>query len=250
MLHYIIPTQKNGYRARLLGTPALAIMMLALILVNILAAPISVAAQQVNVSQSTLLQSHNRERREQDLPPLKLNQALVTSAQRKAQAMLQSDCWSHYCPDGKSPWDFFQEAGYEYQVAGENLAEGFPNVEDVMVAWMNSPTHRDNIIKPDYEEVGFGIVRGNFQGKTDNIIITVHFGTPRRVFGTQPLIDVSSELPTPTIETPAAGGAFNTSTIEISGTAPEATQVSIYNNDQLLAVVSPRLATIFQLPAK
>ena len=90
--------------------------------------------------------------------------------------MLAADCWSHYCPDNRSPWEYFDDVNYNYLFAGENLAEGFFLDEDAMVAWMNSPSHRENILKPEYKEVGFGVVHGNFQGQEDNTVIVAHFG--------------------------------------------------------------------------
>jgi uncharacterized protein YkwD len=139
--------------------------------------PVSSASSDLNLE--SLLAEHNEVREDHNLNPLEANKSLNLSAFNKAIAMLESDCWDHYCPEGVSPWDFFNEAGYAYVFAGENLAEGFINVDSVMTAWMNSETHRENILRSEFTEVGFGIVRGNYQGMEGNTIIVVHFGTPR-----------------------------------------------------------------------
>jgi hypothetical protein len=120
---------------------------------------------------------HNQERAKNSLKSLSVNPLLIESATAKAEAMLKSDCWSHYCPDGKSPWDFFDSAGYEYVYAGENLGEGFSENETLMSAWMNSPTHRENIMNSNFSEIGIGFAKGDYQGIKNNTIVVVHFGT-------------------------------------------------------------------------
>jgi uncharacterized protein YkwD len=102
----------------------------------------------------SLIRLHNETRLKNNLNQLQINVQLIDSAQRKADGMLADNCWSHYCPDGKSPWDFFNEAGYEYVIAGENLAQGFFDNNSVFNAWMNSPTHRENILNSEFNEIG------------------------------------------------------------------------------------------------
>ncbi len=178
MLNYFIPTASNNYRAKLLSTPVLVLLAIGIFLFNTVVGVIPADKVHAEISTQDLLTLHNQQRQNAGLRPLTLNTILSSSAQAKAQAMLDSNCWSHYCPNGKSPWDFFVAAGYNYEYAGENLAEGFFNDQDAMVAWMNSSTHRENILKPEYTEVGFGMVVGTYQGKANNIIIVVHFGKP------------------------------------------------------------------------
>lgn len=228
MFALYLPRQAQTHYSSRRGLATLGLVLIAVMLFNAFAAPISVSASSSDLAVTSLLDKHNDERKQFNLPALKFNPVLAISAQRKAQAMLASNCWSHYCPDGKEPWDFFHDAGYAYFVAGENLAEGFYDVEDVMTAWMNSPTHRDNILRKDYEEVGFGIVQGTYQGRANNIIITVHFATPQitNLGSDAP----SGELPTPTIVEPVNNSAFNSTSVTISGTAPEATQIKLFNN--------------------
>jgi uncharacterized protein YkwD len=208
---------------------SLVVIAISAIAFNIFAAPVSVVSAKSDLSVQNLLTEHNAERKKAGLPPLKVNNALTAAAQRKAQAMLAANCWSHYCPNGKEPWDFFRDAGYLYKVAGENLAEGFFDAEAVMIAWMNSPTHKENVLRGEYEEVGFGIIQGNFQGKNNNVIIVVHFGTPITRPSTGDLVATNGELPTPSITSPANNSAFNTTKLNITGNAPEATQVQLFN---------------------
>jgi len=223
-------SENRSTKARLITTPALIVLTLFIYLFNTVAGTIPVMLASAAIGSEDLLSLHNVERKKVGLPPLKLNAELTNSAQQKALAMLESNCWSHYCPDGKSPWEFFDAAGYMYLYAGENLAEGYYNNEDVMVAWMNSPTHKENVIKPEYEEVGFGIVQGDFQGRSNNIIIAVHFGTPQRVKATTAGAQVSNSLSTPEILSPLDGSVTNEDSINITGNAPEASQVTLLNS--------------------
>jgi len=217
-----------------LRLPILTALTLSALLLNVLAAPLTVLAS-LTINSENLLQLHNVERRKAELPALKLNATLSVSAQRKAQAMLNTDCWSHYCPKGVEPWQFYKEAGYVYTVAGENLAEGFFDAQSAMTAWMQSPTHRENIMRGDYEEVGFGVVQGKFQGRNNNIIIAVHFAAPYKA--TQNQGSQQGGLPAPEILTPVSGSSFNKSNIQVSGVAQQASEVRLFSNSELLTTV-------------
>ncbi|HSI20835.1 MAG TPA: CAP domain-containing protein [Verrucomicrobiae bacterium] len=103
-----------------------------------------------------LLQATNQERRAAGLNELAVNPLLNAAAARKVVDMREKGYWDHYRPsDNKAPWDFIKEAGYTYKVAGENLARGFRTVNGITKAWMESPSHRANLLSPDYTEVGF-----------------------------------------------------------------------------------------------
>lgn len=221
----------NWPKARL---KLLSVLAIVTIVFNALAAPAAISAART-ITPQNLLELHNSQRRAAGLPPLKMNNTLAVSAQRKAQIMLETNCWSHYCPVGKEPWDFFKESGYSYRIAGENLAEGFFSAESVITAWMNSPSHKENIMRDGYEEVGFGIIQGDFQGRNNNIIIAVHFAAPLtpKVEG----VTNGNELISPQILSPQEGQAFNTNNILVSGTAPEATEVKLFNRGEPLATI-------------
>jgi hypothetical protein len=118
----------------------------------------------------------NQERIERGLNSLTQNSRLQTAAQWKADDMIQKDYWEHF-HNGKSPWDWMKEAGYDYIDAGENLAIDFTDLEAMHQAWMNSPTHRDNIVNYKYKEIGIGIAKGDFEGH-QTIIVVQMFGNP------------------------------------------------------------------------
>lgn len=140
----------------------------------------------VATQQSTpenLLVYTNEQRAKYGLQPLVLNTLLNDSAQTKAEHMKLNNYWAHIAPDGTTPWFFFTNAGYSYSKAGENLACGFSDAESVITGWMNSPTHRANILTPEYTEVGFGIVSANSYrcgsfNESKQTIIVQHLALP------------------------------------------------------------------------
>lgn len=91
--------------------------------------------------------------------------------------MIAQDYWAHESPNGTQPWYFFHQSGYEYLRAGENLAYGFKDSSSTVTAWMNSPSHRANLLG-DYQQVGFGVARGShYQGGAYTVIVA-HYATP------------------------------------------------------------------------
>lgn len=136
-----------------------------------------VLAYATGVSISGLLAAGNASRANNGLGALSMSSLLNSSAQAKANDMIAKDYWAHVAPDGTEPWYFFDQAGYVYTKAGENLAYGFDTSDDVNTGWMNSPTHRDNVLG-DYTEVGYGIASGaNYQGGEFTVIVA-HYGKP------------------------------------------------------------------------
>ncbi len=126
-----------------------------------------------------LLSGTNNERSSNGLGSLTLNSKLNSSAQAKANDMVSKDYWAHNTPSGQEPWVFFDSAGYVYQKAGENLAYGFSTSSSTVVGWMNSPSHRANILDGSYTEVGFGFANSeNFVGTGQETIVVAHYGTP------------------------------------------------------------------------
>lgn len=130
-------------------------------------------------SHATLLEETNQERIGASQSKLTIDPKLTAAAQAKAEDMAARNYWAHNTPDGKAPWAFITAAGYSYEVAGENLAYGFNGAQEAIVGWMNSPTHRANILNADYQNVGFGIVSSpDYQGKGAQTIVVAEYGKP------------------------------------------------------------------------
>lgn len=134
-------------------------------------------ARAASIDEGELVNLVNLERKSRGLNLLEVNPLLYLAAKDKGQDMLSKDYFEHYAPYGKSPWDFIHETGYQYQMAGENLAIDFNTSKNAHEAWMNSSSHRDNILKKDYEEVGIATATGDFEGRQTTVIVEM-FGKP------------------------------------------------------------------------
>jgi len=120
----------------------------------------------------------NEDRAEAGVPTLVEDAHLARAAQMKAEDMAAKGYFSHVDPEGRSPWYWFDKAGYEYAYAGENLAVNFTDSKDVQEAWMNSPTHHANIVKTEYSRIGIGVAQGEYKGK-DTTFVVQFFATPK-----------------------------------------------------------------------
>jgi hypothetical protein len=119
----------------------------------------------------------NEEREANNAAPLIRNATLDEAARRKAQHMAELEYFAHFSPSGVSPWHWFDQVGYVYAHAGENLAIHFTDSDEVVEAWMNSPAHRANIVDGKYTEIGVGTAKGTFEGY-DTVYVVQLFGTP------------------------------------------------------------------------
>lgn len=131
-----------------------------------------------NLTIKGVIEETNRHRAEANLPPLKESSVLNISAQKKVNDMFKRQYFEHESPTGKGAGDLVEEAGYEFIIVGENLALGnYKNDQVLVQAWMDSPGHRANILKPSYTEIGVAVARGEFEGKTTWLAVQ-HFAKP------------------------------------------------------------------------
>ncbi len=126
---------------------------------------------------AVVVQLTNQEREDLAEQPLVRSSVLDQAANLKAAHMASLEYFSHDSPDGVTPWHWFDEVNYVYAHAGENLAVYFSDSDDVVDAWMNSPTHRANIVNKSYQEIGIGTAKGRYQGH-DTVFVVQLFGTP------------------------------------------------------------------------
>jgi len=178
--HLFIPHEENNFRAKSLHTDFLTVYVVIAFLMMMVFKQGNihdVLGFATDISVEKLYQLTNEQRQKNNLTTLSLNPSLTLAAKRKAENMFQENYWSHYSPDGKTPWDFILGAGYKYEYAGENLAKNFLFSNGVVDAWMNSPAHRDNLLKKEYTEVGYAIVNGVLNGEQTTLVVQ-EFGKP------------------------------------------------------------------------
>lgn len=142
-----------------------------------------------DITRITLEKLANETRQAMGLNSLKENQTLNKAAQMKAEDMVKNQYFSHTSPTGLSPWYWFSKAGYTYKYAGENLAIGFFESRDVFNAWLNSPSHKENLLNPNYKEIGTAVLPGF--GGNNTIVVVQLFGAsvPEKVVANQKTIN-------------------------------------------------------------
>ena len=160
-------------------------------------------AQAASFAASNIVSLTNAERIQDGQGALTVNPKLSAAAAAKANDMFANQYFAHTSPTGVTPWDFIKAAGYTYTWAGENLAIGYENdPNELMADWMNSTTHRENILNASFREIGVAVVDGVYENEATTIVVQ-EFGTSASG-GTE----IASETVTPSAQntaTPASG---------------------------------------------
>lgn len=180
--HFFLPKEKNNFKARVLHIRMLAAYMLFFLGTGLIISQVNVRNDNVlgyatDITVEKLLTLTNEERKKEGLEPLTFNDKLAVAASKKADDMFTQNYWAHYAPDGTTPWSFILGSGYKYEYAGENLAKNFLFSDGVVEAWMKSPTHRENLLRKEYKEVGFAVANGVLNGEETTLVVQM-FGTP------------------------------------------------------------------------
>lgn len=187
-----------------------------------------------NINQAEIIRLTNVERSKVGAPAVVENSLLNQAAALKAQNMFAEDYWAHYSPSGKSPWYWFDQVGYAYILAGENLARDFDTSQGVINGWMNSTSHRENMLTPGYKHIGIAVVNGIMSGHETTLVVQL-FGTQAAAKNTappptggstgssQPAVQSQVNQPVPPVneqvnEQPIVEEKTNTATGGITGT--------------------------------
>ncbi len=183
--HFFLPHELNNYRPKLLHHRFLALFVIAFLIAGLgltqaKATYPAVLGTTTDISTPKLLELTNSERQQYGLQSLVINDKLSMAAKAKGEYMFAKDYWAHNAPDGTTPWYFIRSAQYEYVYAGENLARGFTNSNDVIKAWMASPTHRENMLSPNYKDIGFAVAEGTILGEHTTLVVEM-FGSTQAV---------------------------------------------------------------------
>lgn len=172
--------KRERRRVELLSGVAVSVFSLLIVCVFVLSSAhrfLLRSPQAAAVVSAILVDLANDDRVSNDLAILKTNPVLVAAAQAKANDMAVRGYFAHVSPEGVDPWHWFKEAGYSFEYAGENLAIDFADSADVERAWMNSPTHRENILNEHYTEIGIATAQGTYEGRPTTFVVQ-EFGAP------------------------------------------------------------------------
>ena len=178
---WILPHPDTHEKAHLLTFKAFLVYFLLFIVLEIILKITPLGQTAVlgisSLSVSELIAETNQERQKVGLPALQEDSRLNAAAAAKAQNMFEENYWAHYSPSGKDPWGFIQGAGYQFSYAGENLARNFETPNEVVDAWMASPTHKANIVNTHYTEIGMAVAEGTINGQK-TVLVVQEFGRP------------------------------------------------------------------------
>ena len=117
----------------------------------------------------------NQTREQHNRKALAYNAKLQTSACYKADEIISNNNWAHDNADGTETWVWFDKARYPGTALGENLAKGYSSDTAMIQAWLDSPSHRANLLSSDYTEQGVCKKSGTLNGK-DATITVAHYG--------------------------------------------------------------------------
>jgi len=102
----------------------------------------------------------NSRRRHAGLRPLNPGRPLARAARFHAQSMSKGGFFSHVDPHGRGPGNRVAMFGGHYRAVGENIAAGQRGPRALCRAWMHSPGHRENILRPGFNQLGGGFASG------------------------------------------------------------------------------------------
>jgi len=198
---YFIPHEGNGNRPHILRPRTIAFV----VMIALVAESAFVFGEKYILPQSklfgiieanVLIDETNQQRVANDLPDLQVSPLLTAAAQDKANDEATKGYFAHTSPQGLTPWYWFQQVGYNFDYAGENLAVNFSDSQDVTTAWMNSPEHRANILSTDFTQIGMATAQGVYEGQETTFVVE-EFGTPAPVAAPTPFVDTASAATTP-----------------------------------------------------
>ncbi|WP_317367532.1 CAP domain-containing protein [uncultured Tyzzerella sp.] len=99
----------------------------------------------------------NEERAKNGLNKLSVDDKLMDLAREKSRDMKDNEYFSHTSPTYGSAFDMINQKGITYTIAGENIAKGQKTAEEVVLDWLNSKGHRENILNPSFTKIGVGL---------------------------------------------------------------------------------------------
>lgn len=106
----------------------------------------------------------NEYRKENGLTELKALDKLQSNAKLKAEDIVNNEYFSHNSPNLGTPFEMLRSNNVEYTIAGENLA-GNITPQKAVEAWINSPSHKENILEEKFEYTGICVIESPIYGK-------------------------------------------------------------------------------------
>lgn len=99
----------------------------------------------------------NIERQKIGAPPVIMDKNLMKFARQKAQDMADNNYFNHISPNLGAPVDVVKSNNISFNCVSENISAGQKTPQSVVEAWLNSPTHRENLLNPELKYIGVGM---------------------------------------------------------------------------------------------
>jgi Cysteine-rich secretory protein family len=254
--HFLVPHKGNKYKPGILTRQSISVIALVLVVIEsgylidskVLLKNTGFTAA---VLPAALTDLTNTDRTSQGLASLTRDQELDRVAQAKADDMAAKGYFAHISPEGKTPWYWLQQFNYSYTYAGENLAVDFDQSSDVETAWMNSPAHRANILKAQYQYVGYGISQGSYEGHQTTFVVEFFAAKPSAALSalTKPAAPKPPVASVPVAEVPATEIATIQAPSQVLGaeSAPSASASGHSASGVFATILSSPRQTVFDI---
>jgi len=231
----LIPHDDNGHAPHFLRHESMTFFFLLVIILELaLLVQVFFVFNKTNflaaVLPGVLTSLTNEQRISNNLGTLTENNLLKQAAQLKANDMAARGYFAHNTPEGRTPWYFLDQVNYKYKLAGENLAVNFFESVDVANAWMASPTHRANIVKKDYTEIGIAVASGIYEGR-NAVFVVQFFGKP---------IEVKKVAPAPTETNKVTTNVADTTPVKVEDTLVLGQETTVKTNPVKKVVSTPK----------
>jgi hypothetical protein len=210
-----------------------------------------------DITPQKIIDLANADRADKGVYRLTENDKLDKAAEDKAGDMVAKNYFSHNSPEGVNPWHWFEKENYDYSYAGENLAMDFTSADKMNQAWLDSPTHRANIMNSNFREIGVSVREGAIGGH-QTIVVVQLFGSgdnnskeetvennlnKKEIVGNEnfapflpPASDDRSAKTTfaePLITNPQRGEVISEKNIEVIGSAMPGSRVILFDNSTI-----------------
>jgi uncharacterized protein YkwD len=136
----------------------------------------------LKVKEVRALTLHNMARAARGLKPLCADPRLIRAARSHSREMIEKDYFSHSSYNGESVSKRLERFGYHQSIYAENIAGGsgtFGTADSIFRRWMNSPSHKGNILDGRFRPVGVGTYTGRYKDTQKYTMYTVDFGVRR-----------------------------------------------------------------------
>ena len=118
----------------------------------------------LSVEEQEFFNKINDLRKKNNLPELKIDDKVENVARLKAQDLEENNYFSHTSDKYGTPFEMLSTSGINYKTASENIA-GNSSIDGAINSWMNSDSHKNNILSTNFNYTGVSVVHSNTYGK-------------------------------------------------------------------------------------